>query len=152
MSEYLDELKISKKKQEEFDNIFKYIGEGNFFIDINLYRNLFESDFYEHFLNYIYFKLKEIIKSTNIIILHTNINSLKINDTYYYDKIIKLSKVLRNYSLNIKKIIVYGSSSLFINFIKIINISLNINISEKIYFANNDYEIEKKNNILTKKY
>jgi hypothetical protein len=129
---------ISKKKKAEFDEIFKLIDEGNFFIDINLFRNLFESDFYEHFLSYIENKMDETIKINHIIILHTNINSLSIQDTYHYDKIIKFAKVLHKYTNNIKKIIFYGSSTLVINFIKLINAALGINISNKIFFSNDN--------------
>lgn len=129
---------ISKKKKAEFDEIFKLIDKENFFIDINLFRNLFESDFYEHFLSYIENKMDETIKINPIIILHTNINSLSIQDTYHYDKIIQFAKILHKYTNNIKKIIFYGSSSLTLNFIKLISVALETNISDKIFFSNDN--------------
>jgi len=127
---------ISKKKKAEFDEIFKLIDKENFFIDIKLFRNLFESDFYEHFLFYIENKINEIIKIEPTIILHTNINLLSIKDTYHYNKIIKFAKVLHKYTNNIKKIIFYGNSTLIVNFIELINAFLKINISDKIFFSN----------------
>lgn len=129
---------ISKKKKAEFDEIFKLIDEGNFFIDINLFRNLFESDFYEHFLYYIENKMDETIKINPIIILHTNINLLSIQDTYHYDKIIQFAKILHKYTNNIKKFIFHGSSTLIVYFINSINISLGTNLNNKIFFSNDD--------------
>lgn len=128
-------MNISKKKKQEFDNIFKSIGSNNFFIDINLFRNLFESDFYEHFLLYVDEKIKESLKLSNEIILHSNINLISVKDTYYYSQILEFSKLLHKYTKNIIKIIIYGSSSLFCNFVKLINLTLGINIYDKIVFS-----------------
>lgn len=130
-------MNISKSKKSEFDNIFKLWNEGNFFIDINLFRNLYVSDFFEHFLFYIDEKINLILKTTDTIILHCDINVLSVQDTYHYDKGIKFAKVLHKYTDNIKKIILYGSSSLTINFIKLINLALKTNIIDKILFSNN---------------
>lgn len=129
-------MNISKKKKAEFDDIFKSIYKDNFFIDIDLFRNLFTSDFYEIFLLYIDDKINETIKTSDTIILHTNINSLLLQDTYYYDKLIKFAKLLHKYTLKIKKIIIYGHSILVDNIIKLINMALGINIYDKIIFSN----------------
>lgn len=51
-------MNVSKKKREEFDNIFKLIEDGNVYLNIELFRNLLESDFYEHFLYYIDIKIQ----------------------------------------------------------------------------------------------
>lgn len=129
---------ISKKKKAEFDEIFKLIDKENFYIDINLFRNLFESDFYERFLSYVENKMNETLKTTHVIILHTNIHSLSVQDTYHYDKIILFAKILHKYSSNIKKIILYGNSSLIVNLIKLINVALGSNVSNKIFFSNDN--------------
>lgn len=128
-------MNISKKKKAEFDNIFKLVKDGNFLININLFRNLFESNFYNNFLEHINNKILEHIKNNNIIILHIDINSLSIKDTYYYEKIINLSKILHIYTNNIKNIIIYGKSTLILNLIKIINVALETNISDKIIYS-----------------
>lgn len=142
-------MEISKKKKAEFDEIFKQIDKNSFFINIELFRNLFESDYYQHFLSHIDIKIKNYIKIHDTIILHTDINSLSIKDTYYYDKIIEFSKLLHKYTLNIKKIIIYNNSSLFINFINLINIALGSNISYKIFFSNDYTNINSKINANT---
>lgn len=134
----MNNINISKKKKAEFDEIFKLIDNGNFFIDIDLFRNLFESDFYEHFLSHVENKMNETIKITDEIILHANINSLSVQDTYYYDKIILFAKMLHKYTNNIKKFMLYGSSSLIGNFIKIINITLGTNMNDKIFISNDN--------------
>jgi hypothetical protein len=140
-------MNISKKKKAEFDDIFKLIYKDNFFIDIDLFRNLFDSDFYDNFLLYVDEKMNETIKTTDTIILHTNINSLLIQDTYYYDKLIRFANLLHKYTINIKKIIIYGSSILVDNIIRLINMALGINIYEKIFFSNDStYNIDSNHN------
>lgn len=137
-------MNISKKKKMEFDNIFKSIDNENFFIDINLYRKLFESDFHEHFLSYVDLKIAEIleIKNSHTIILHTDINTLIMQDTLSYEKIIQFAKVLHKYTLNISKIIIHGKSILFTNFIKLINMALGTNVNEKILFTNEKFKFQ----------
>jgi len=129
-------MEISKRKKKEFDDIFKLISNNDFYIDVELFRNLFISDFYEHFLIYVQNKISDLLKTTDIISIHININLMLIKDTYHYDKIIKFSEILHIYSKNIKKIFVYGTSSFFGNLINLINISLGMNINEKIIFTN----------------
>lgn len=141
-------MNISKKKKEEFDNIFKSIADSNVYINIELFRNLFESDFYEHFLYYIEIKIQQILKTTNTIILHVDINMLLIQDTYHYSKIIDFCQLLHKYTTNITKIIIYGSSSLFHNFVKLINMTLKINVYDKILFSKDNFHI--KNDFISK--
>ena len=133
---------ISKKKSKEFDNCFKLFEYNNFYIDIELFRNLFISDFYEQFLSYTENKIKKLLEMTNDIIIHTNINVISIQDTYHYDKIIMFCKLLHKFTKNIKNIFIYGSSLLFNNFINLINITLGININEKIIFSNDFTKIK----------
>lgn len=128
-------MNISKKKRAEFDEIFKLIDKGNFSIDVNLFRNIFESDFFDHFITHIENKITDEIKTNNIIILHTNINSLSIQDTRHYDRIMIFVKTLHKYTNNIKKIMLYGSSSIILNVIKMINTALDSNVSNKIFFC-----------------
>lgn len=141
-------MEVSKKKKAEFDEIFKQIDKNNFYINISLLRNLYESDFYQHFLYYIDIKIINHIKLEDTIILHADINLISIKDTCYYQKILEFSKLLHKYTLNIKKIIVYNNSSLFSNFINLINIGLGSNISNKIFFSN-DKQFNINNDILT---
>ena len=141
-------MHISKIKKKEFDTIFKLFGYNNFYIDIKLFRNLFESDYYEYFLSYIDNKINELLKTSNDINIHTDIKHLLIQDTYYYyDKIIKFCKLLHKYTTNIKKIIIYGSSSSFNNIISLINLTLGINIYEKIIFSNDNIKIQSNNEL-----
>lgn len=132
-------MNVSKKKKEEFDNIFNLFEDGNIYINIDLFRNLFESDFFEHFLLHVDIKLQQILQVSNKIILHTDINMLLIQDTYYYSKIIDFSKLLHKYTSNITQIIIYGSSSLFHTFAKLINIGLKTNIYNKILFSKEQF-------------
>lgn len=74
---------------------------------------------------------------------------LLVQDTYYYSKIIDFCQLLHKYTSNITKIIIYGSSSLFHNFVKLINMTLKTNIYDKILFSKDDFCI--KNDIITKK-
>ncbi len=140
-------LNISKKKKNEFGEIFKLFENNNFYIDIELLKKMFDSDFFEQFLLYLDDKIKNLLKNFDIIIFHLDINKIHITDTYYYDKIVKLSKLLHNFSNNIKQIIIYGNSSLFGNFIKIIEMTLKINIHDKIVFNKKDFNSHKIKNI-----
>lgn len=137
-------MNISKKKKTEFDEIFKIVDSNNIFINIDLFRNLFESDFFEHFLFYVENKMDDIIKTIDTIIIHTNINSLSLQDTYNYNKIIKFSKLLHKYTSNINKIILYGSSTFIVNLIKLISMSIGSDISYKIFFSNDTLFMTKK--------
>ena len=132
-------MNISKKKKEEFDNIFNLIEDCNIYINIDLFRNLFESDFFEHFLLYVDKKLQNILQVSKKIIIHTDINMLLIQDTYYYSKIIDFCQILHKYTTNITQIIIHGSSSLFHNFAKFINFALKTNIYDKIIFSKEQY-------------
>ncbi len=142
-------MDISKKKKKEFDEIFKYIGNDDFYIDIELFRNLYISDFYEHFLLYTENKINELLKITDTIMIHINISIMSIEDTYYYDKIITFIKLLHKYTKNIQKIFIYGSSSLFSSFVSLVNLTLGMNIYEKLIFSNDLSKINFLKNNLT---
>lgn len=129
-------MEVSKRKKAEFDNIFKQIGSNDIFINIKLFRNLFDSDFYDNFLYHVDNKIKKMLETTNVIILHSDIKNMSIQDTYYYDKIMNFAKVLHKYTLNITKIIIYNNSSVFENIIKLISLTLGTNINDKIHFSN----------------
>jgi len=128
-------MEVSKRKKAEFDNIFKQIGPSDIFINIQLFRNLFDSDFYDNFLYHVDNKIKKMLETTDVIILYSDIKSMLIQDTYYYDKIMGFAKVLHKYTLNITKIIIYNNSSVFENIIKLICLTLGTNINDKIYFS-----------------
>ena len=128
-------MEVSKRKKTEFDNIFKQIGPSDIFINIQLFRNLFDSDFYDNFLYHVDNKIKKMLETTDVIILYSDIKSMLIQDTYYYDKIMGFAKVLHKYTLNITKIIIYNNSSVFENIIKLICLTLGTNINDKIYFS-----------------
>ena len=132
-------MEVSKKKKEEFDKIFNLIEECNIYININLFRNLFESDFFEHFLFYVETKIQQVLKVSNKITLHADINMLLIQDTYYFNKAIDFCKLLHKYTNNITNIIIYGNSLLFDNFVKLINLGLKTNICEKILFSKEQF-------------
>jgi len=132
-------MNISKKKKDEFDNIFNLIEDSNIYINIDLFRNLFESDFFENFLLYVDKKLQQILQVSNKIIIHADINMLLTHDIYYYTKIIDFCQLLHKYTKNITQIIIYGSSSLFHNFAKFINIGLKTNIYDKIIFSKKQF-------------
>ena len=61
------------------------------------------------------------------------------HDIYYYTKIIDFCQLLHKYTKNITQIIIYGSSSLFHNFAKFINIGLKTNIYDKIIFSKKQF-------------
>lgn len=128
-------MNISKKKKAEFDEIFKLADDRNFLIDVDLFKNLFESDFYDHFLLHVENKITNAIKTNDTLILHANINSLSIQDVCHYDRIISFAKILHKYTNNVKKIMLYGSSTIIVNCIKLINVALDSNINDKIFFC-----------------
>lgn len=138
-------MEVSKKKKAEFDNIFKQTGPNDIFINIQLFRNLFDSDFYNHFLYYVDNKIKKMLETVDIIILHSDINYLSIQDTCHYDKILDFAKILHKYTLNITKIIVYNNSLIFSNFVKLISMTLGTNINDKIYFSSNKFSLDETN-------
>lgn len=128
-------LNISKKKIEEFDKILLEIDSNNLLIDINLFRKLFESDFFEHFLHYSKNKLEKISKNNNLF-LHINIDLLGISDLYFYDKILSVAKLLHEFTDNILLIHIYGNSYIFNNLLSTISNSINFDISKKLIFNN----------------
>jgi hypothetical protein len=131
-------MKISKKKKEEFDNIFILVDLNNIVLNVDLLRKISNGDFYEHFIIYIKNKIETIIKNHNIFYLHINIGQCVISDLYNYDKILKFAHLLHEFTNELIKINIYGSSSIFTNLIHIINSSLGFDIMEKIIFENKE--------------
>ena len=139
-------MSVSKKKQNEFDLIFLPVDNCNFLLDINLLRNLFNSDYYGYFIEYIKNKIKIIVLNNNNFNLHIYINSSNTSDLYYYDKIIIFVKLLHEYIDNLANIYVYESSYLFVNLISLLSNSLNIDINKKIIYESKENYKSKFNN------
>lgn len=134
-------MKISKKKQEEFNKILFFRNDNNIFLDINLFRDkLINSDFYEIFLNYTKKKFEEMVKKENFdyFHLHLNINSLIISDLCHYENIYIFIELLNEFGDKLSNIYVYGNSNIFTTLISMINKSLNINIHKRLIFKNDD--------------
>jgi hypothetical protein len=129
-------MNISKKKKEDFDNIFILVDYNNVILNIDLFRKLFLSDFFEHFIVYIKNKIETILINNNIFYLHINISVCNLSDLYNYDKILKFAELLHEFTNNLTKIYIYGSSSIFTNLIYMVNSSLNFDITKKLIFEN----------------
>ena len=129
-------MNISKKKKEDFDNIFILVDYNNIILNVDLFRKLFLSDFFEHFIIYIKNKIKMILINNNIFYLHINISVCNLSDLYNYDKILKFAELLHEFTNNLTKIYIYGSSSIFTNLIYMVNSSLNFDITKKLIFEN----------------
>jgi hypothetical protein len=125
-------LKISRKKKSEFDLIFELKDINNFYLEIDLFRKLFKSDFFDNFILHIQNNIDKLLETQDNFFIHININTLCLSDLINYDKIIIFSKILHEYTNKIKNIYIYGSSYLFNNFINIISSTLNFDISKKI--------------------
>jgi hypothetical protein len=126
---------VSKKKQEEFDKIFYQIDTYNVMIDIDLFRKLFQSDYYKYFLHYLKTKIEKITQN-NIFNLHINIHTFVISDLFYYDKILEFAKLLHQFTDKLLNIYIYKSSNIFINLINMINSSLNLDLNNKLIYDN----------------
>ena len=127
-------LIISKKKKSEFDTIFILFNNNNFTLDIDLFRKISESDFFDHFLEHIKEKINNVIIEKNIFYLHVKINSFVMSDLYLYDKILKFAKSLQEFTNNLPNIYIYDSSAFFTNLLYLLNNSLGIDIGNKIIF------------------
>lgn len=128
-------LNISKKKKEEFGEIFFQLDNCNLMLNIELFRNLFNSDYYEHFLNYSKNKIEKITQNNNFY-LHINAQTLIISDLFNYAKILEFAKLLHEFTDKLSNIYIYESSYIFINLTKMINSSLNFEIDKKLIFDN----------------
>jgi hypothetical protein len=131
-------MNISKKKEKEFDNIFNQVEINNVIINIDFLRKLFDGDFYDHFITHVKNKIKQIIKNNGVFYLHINISSFNLSDMYYYEKILIFSRLLHEFTNELLKIYIYGSSVLFTNLIYMVSNSLNFDIMRKIYFENKE--------------
>lgn len=131
---------ISKKKKDEFNKIFFFIDDNNILLNIELFRKLFESDYYLYFLEYIKKKIDEIIchNYNGYFYLHINIATFVISDLYYYDKILLFAKILHEYTNKLISIYIYESSYIFTNLINMINNSLSFEVDKKIIFENKE--------------
>ena len=127
-------MEISKKKKSEFDNVIKLENHNNFILDIEQLRKLFSSDFYEKFVFYVETKVSDIVKIYGEFYLHIDTNLLCMNDLLEYNKILIFSNMLHKFTLNLKQIYIYNSSSLITNLIYLINTSLGTDITQKITF------------------
>ena len=138
---------ISKKKREEFDNIFILVDTNNVVLNIDLYRKLFNSDFYEHFIEHIKNKIETITINNNIFNLHIDISTFNLSDMYNYEKILKFAQLLHEFTDTLFKIYIYGSSCIFTNLLYMINQSLNFDVTKKLIFENIQNFNSKFNNI-----
>lgn len=129
-------LNISKKKKDEFNNIFKLVNINDIVLDIDLCRKIIDSDFYEHFINHTKNKIETIVQDNNIFYLHIDISSFSISDLYYYDKILIFAQMIHIFTDKLLEIYIYGSSYIFTNLTHMINNSLNFDISKKLIFEN----------------
>ena len=127
-------MNISKKKQKEFDKLFSLVNKNNFVIDVNLLRELFNSDYYEHFIQYAEDKIKNILLNEKNFNIHIDINSFGLSDLYHYDKILQFAKLLHIFTDNLLNIFIYESSYLFVKLVSLLNNSLNVDINKKIIF------------------
>lgn len=127
-------MNISKKKKNEFDEIFNLFSNNDFFLDIEKFRQLYNSDFFNHFLLHVDDKIKSLLEKNNHFILHIDINLFNLADLNNYDKILEFAKILHKYTLNLSAINIYNSSYLFKNLINMLSSSLNFNINNKIIF------------------
>lgn len=144
-------VNISKKKKEEFDNIFYEFNSNNILLDTELFKKMFNSDFYDIFMDYINDKITRIINTHNIFYLHVNISFINLSDLYYYDKILLFAKLLHKYTKQLVNIYIYGSSVIFENVIQMINTSLDYNINNKLIFESKNNPNIKINNIIINK-
>jgi hypothetical protein len=140
-------MNISKKKKENFDNIFNLVDSNNIVFDIELFRKLFSSDFFENFIIYTKNKIETIVTNNNIFYLHINISLCSVSDFYNYDKILKFAQLLHEFTDKLNKIYIYGNSSIFENFIYMISNSLNYDLTKKIIFENLENYYSKFNKI-----
>ena len=138
-------MNISKKKKEEFDNVFVLIDSNNVILNIDLFKKLFNSDFYEHFIEHV----KNIIeiKINNFFHLHVDISSFNLSDLYYYEKILKFAQLLHEFTNKLLQIYIYGSSAVFSNLIYMVNNSLNFDITKKLIFESKEIFNSKFNKI-----
>jgi hypothetical protein len=128
-------MEVSRKKKSEFDCVFRLGNDNNFFLNIELLRKLFSSDFFEAFVMYIETKITESLKSFNDFNLHIDTNLICTGDLLEYDKILTFSKMLHKFTDKLKQIYIYNSSILITNLIYLLNASLNVDITKKIIFS-----------------
>ena len=101
---------------------------------------MFDSDYFEHFINYTENKIYNLVSNGIKFYLHINIKSVCVFDLYYYDKILKFAELIHKFTENLINIYIYESSNIFLNLIPLLNNSLKIDINRKIIFeSKNNY-------------
>lgn len=130
-------MEISKKKKSEFNNIFRLEDNNKFIIDIDLFRKIFLSDFYENFIIYTETRIIELLKNFEEFNIQVDTSTFTANDLLEYNNILIFSKMLHKYGMNLKNIYIYNSSYLVMNLINLLNTSLNIDSIQKIIFMPN---------------
>lgn len=125
-------MSVSRKKQAEFDNIFTLFEDNNFVLNVELFKKLFNSDFYEHFINHITNKISGIVSLGNNFKVHINISKFEMSDLCHYDKILKFADMLHSFTNNLLHIVIYESTNIFINLVKLLNSSIGIDITKKL--------------------
>ena len=129
-------MEISRKKKMEFENILKNdtVNFNEFFLDVELFRNLLNSDYFDNFINHTDLKISNLLEKFNIFFIHIDVSNFNSNDLLNYNKIFAFSKILNKYTTKLNKIYIYNSSYLFSNLINLIGNSLNMNLSTKIIY------------------
>lgn len=125
-------MSVSRKKQAEFDKIFTLFEDENFILNVELFKNLFSSDFYEHFIIHITNKISNVINSGHNFKIHINISKFEMSDLCHYDKILKFANTLHSFTNNLSHIVIYESTNIFINLITLLNNSIGIDITKKL--------------------
>lgn len=127
-------MELSKKKKSEFDEVLRLENNNNFFLNVELLRKIFSSDFFEKFVEYTEKRISNLINNFEDFYVHIDSSLFCANDLLEYNKILIFSKMLHKFTENLKKIYIYNNSVLITNLIYLINSSLNIDITKKITF------------------
>lgn len=133
----MDTQNISKKKKAQFDLILTLHDKKNFVINIKLLRNIFDSDFYEHFLIYSEQKIKNVLECEEFFVIHVDISNFHVSDLSYYSQLLKFAYMLHKYTHNLANIFIYNSSSIFTNLVSALSLSLGCDVSKKILLESN---------------
>ena len=127
-------MELSKKKKSEFDEVLRLENNNNFFLNVELLRKLFSSDFFEKFVEHTEKRISNLINNFEDFYVHVDSSLFCANDLLEYNKILIFSKMLHKFTENLKQIYIYNNSVLITNLIYLINSSLNIDITKKITF------------------
>ncbi len=103
-------------------------------MNIELLRNIFNSDYFGNFIIHIKNKIKKLLEFESKFNIHLNISSFNMYDLYSYEKILQFANTLHIFTENLEHIFIYESSQLFSNLISMLNKSIGTNIDKKIKF------------------